>query len=95
MQEVCVRMFEPPENTPLGTVTISIGVETVQGTVCKMHTTLLSIAFCLNHWWDDYTEVTGARFAYFLFFSDTSRRSCFMVEVTQDFRYEFKEKFFL
>ncbi len=32
MLEVCVRMFEPPENTPLGTLTVSIGVETVQGT---------------------------------------------------------------
>ena len=27
-----MRMFEPPENTPLGILTISIGVETVQGT---------------------------------------------------------------
>ena len=38
MLEVCVRMFEPPENTPLGTLTVSIGVETVQGTagiVCR------------------------------------------------------------
>ena len=54
MQEVCVVMFEPPENTPLGTLTISIGVETVQGTagiVCEMHTTLLCIAFCLVHRW--------------------------------------------
>ncbi len=37
-QEVCVRMFEPPEDTPLGIFTISIGVETVQGTagiVCR------------------------------------------------------------
>ena len=29
---MCVRMFEPSENTLLGTFTISIGVETVQGT---------------------------------------------------------------
>ncbi|XP_064387537.1 uncharacterized protein LOC135335856 isoform X6 [Halichondria panicea] len=78
-QEVCVVMFEPPENTPLGTLTVSIGVETVRGTADG----------------DDYTEVTGARFAYFLFFSDTSRRSCFMVEITEDNRYEFEEQFSL
>ncbi|XP_064388167.1 uncharacterized protein LOC135336335 [Halichondria panicea] len=79
MQEVCVVMFEPPENTPLGTLTISIGVETVQGTADG----------------DDYTEVTGARFAHFLFFSDTSRRSCFMVEITEDNLYELEEQFSL
>ena len=39
--------------------------------------------------------MTGARFAHFLFFSDTSRRSCFMVEITQDNRYEFEEQFSL
>ncbi len=44
---------------------------------------------------DDYTEVTGARFAYFLFFSDTSRQSCFTVEITEDNRYEFEEQFSL
>ncbi len=36
--EVCVRMFEPPEDTALRIFTISIGVETVQGTagiVCR------------------------------------------------------------
>ncbi len=39
--------------------------------------------------------MTGARFAYFLFFSDTSRRSCFTVEITEDNRYEFEEQFSL
>ena len=39
--------------------------------------------------------MTGARFAYFLFFSDTSRRSCFIVEITEDNRYEFEEQFSL
>ena len=52
--EVCVRMFEPSDDTPVGTL-FRIGVETVQGTagiVCaEMHTTLLSIAFCLVHRW--------------------------------------------
>ncbi len=54
MLEVCVRMFEPPENTPLGTLTVSIGVETVRGTagiVCRDAVTTLSIAFCLIHRW--------------------------------------------
>ncbi len=31
MQEVCVRMFEPAEETPLGTLFVALGVETVQG----------------------------------------------------------------
>ncbi len=57
-----------------------------------MHTTLLYIAFTDG---DDYTEVTGARDAYFLFFSDTSRRSCFLVEITEDNHYEFEEQFSL
>ncbi len=39
--------------------------------------------------------MTGARFAHFLFFSDTSRRSCFTVEITEDNRYEFEEQFSL
>ncbi|XP_064387566.1 uncharacterized protein LOC135335869 isoform X2 [Halichondria panicea] len=77
--KVCVVMFEPPEDTSLGTLTVSIGVETVQGTADG----------------DDYMEVTGARFAFFLFFSDTNRRSCFMVEITEDNRYEFEEQFSL
>ena len=50
-QEVCVRMFEPAEDTPLGTLTVSIGVETVQGTagiVCTDAAILYcTIAFCL------------------------------------------------
>ncbi len=43
MLEVCVTMFEPPDDTSLETVTISIGVETVQGTagiVCRDAATL-------------------------------------------------------
>ncbi len=44
---------------------------------------------------DDYTEMTGPRDAYFLFFSDTSRRSCFMVAIPEDNRYEFEEQFSL
>ncbi len=39
--------------------------------------------------------MTGVRFAYFIFFSDTNRQSCFMVEITQDNRYEFEEQFSL
>ncbi len=39
--------------------------------------------------------MTGARFAYFLFFNDTSRQSCFTVEITEDNRYEFQEQFSL
>ncbi|XP_064387556.1 uncharacterized protein LOC135335860 isoform X4 [Halichondria panicea] len=80
MQEVCVRMFEPAEETPLGTLFVALGVETVQGSADG----------------NDYTEVTGARDAYSLLFSsDTSRRSCFMFEITDDNRYEFEEQFSL
>ena len=40
--------------------------------------------------------MTGARDAYSLLFSsDTSRRSCFMFEITDDNRYEFEEQFSL
>ncbi len=39
--------------------------------------------------------MTGARDAYFLFFSDTSRQSCFMVEITEDNRYELEDHFSL
>ena len=38
MLEVCVIMFEPLEETPIGSVSITIGVETVQGSagiVCR------------------------------------------------------------
>ncbi len=58
MLEVCTRMFEPSEETPIGSVQISIGAETVQGSagiVCRDYTyttpTLLSIAICLIHRW--------------------------------------------
>ncbi len=47
-------MFEPPEDTPLGPLTISIGVETVRGTagiVYRDAVTTLSISFCLIHRW--------------------------------------------
>ncbi len=39
--------------------------------------------------------MTGTRFAYFIFFSDTSRRNCFTVEITEDDYYEFEEQFSL
>ena len=39
--------------------------------------------------------MTGAHFAYFLFFSDTNRQSCFMVEIIEDNRYEVEEQFSL
>ncbi len=51
MLEVCVRMLEPLEDTPIGILTISIGVETVQGTagiVCTELQMLLSIAICID-----------------------------------------------
>ena len=51
MLEVCVRMLEPLEDTPIGILTISIGVETVQGTagiVCTELQMLLSIASCID-----------------------------------------------
>ena len=54
MLEVCVRMLEPLEDTPIGILTISIGVETVQGTagiVCTELQMLLSIASVLVHRW--------------------------------------------
>ena len=52
--EVCVRLFEPPEESSIGRLTIGIGVETVRGSagiVCRDAITTLSIAFCLNHRW--------------------------------------------
>ncbi len=39
--------------------------------------------------------MTGPRFAHFLFFSDTNRRSCFIVEIEDDNRREFEEQFSL
>ena len=39
--------------------------------------------------------MTGPRFAHFLFFSDTSRQSCFMVEIREDNCYEFEQQFSL
>ncbi len=55
---------------------------------------------CLLHsvWFtdgDDYTEVTGARFAFFTSFNDDNRQSCIMVEIREDERYEFEEQFSL
>ncbi len=44
--EVCVRMFEPAEESSLGSITISIGVETVRGTagiVCSDAVTTLHV----------------------------------------------------
>ncbi len=55
---VCVRMYEPSEDTPLGPLTtLDYGVETVQGSagiVCEMHTRrilhcCMSVASCLIH----------------------------------------------
>ncbi len=39
--------------------------------------------------------MTGARDAYFVSFSDTNRRSCIMVQIEEDNRYEFEEQFSL
>ena len=46
---MCVRMFEPPEESLIGRLTVDLGVETVQGTagiVCRDAATLLSI-YCI------------------------------------------------
>ncbi len=54
MLEVCVRLFEPLEETPLGTVSFDIGVETVQGSagiVCRDAYYIAVITFCLIHRW--------------------------------------------
>ncbi len=51
---MCVRMFEPPEESSIGRLTVDLGVETVRGTagiVCRDAVTTLSIAFCLIHRW--------------------------------------------
>ncbi len=51
---MCVRMFEPPEESSIGRLTVYFGVETVRGTagiVCRDAVTTLSIAFCLIHRW--------------------------------------------
>ncbi len=70
MLEVCARMFEPSEDTPLGSVFISIGAETVQGSagiVCRdLHTLLLSIVICLIHRWKWLYGTNWTR--YWLFF---------------------------
>ncbi len=60
---------------------------------CILHYYLLHLVWFTDG--DDYTEVTGPRFAHFLFFSDTSRQSCFTVEIREDNRYEFEEQFSL
>ena len=39
--------------------------------------------------------MTGARDPFFVSFNDTTRRSCFMVEIEEDNRYEFEEQFSL
>ncbi len=51
---MCVRMFEPPEESSIGRLTVDLGVETVQGTagiVCRDAVTTLSIVICLIHRW--------------------------------------------
>ncbi len=56
--EVCVRMFEPAEESSLGSITISIGVETVRGTagiVCSDAVTTLHV-YCIL--FDSQMEVT-------------------------------------
>ena len=40
-------------------------------------------------------EMTGPHFAHSVSFSNTSRRSCIMVEITEDIHYEFEEQFSL
>ncbi len=55
---------------------------------------------CLLHsvWFtdgSDYTERTGPRDAHFVSFSDMFRRSCIMVQIENDTRYEFEEQFSL
>ncbi|XP_064387828.1 uncharacterized protein LOC135336006 [Halichondria panicea] len=77
--EVCVRLFEPPEEDSIVELTIDIGVETVQGSADG----------------SDYTERTGPRDAHFVSFSDMFRRSCIMVQIENDTRYEFEEQFSL
>ena len=52
--EVCVRLFEPPEESSIGRLTVNLGVETVQGTagiMCRDAVTTLSIAFFLIYRW--------------------------------------------
>ncbi len=45
--EVCVRMFEPPEDTSLGPLTVSIGVETVQGSAGIVYVEML-LQYCMS-----------------------------------------------
>ncbi len=40
-------------------------------------------------------EMTGARDAFFVSFNDGGRRSCILVEIREDKRYEFEEQFSL
>ncbi len=54
---MCVRMFEPPEESSLGRLMVDLGVDTVRGSagiVCRDAVTTLSIAFCLIHSGSDY-----------------------------------------
>ncbi len=101
MLEVCVRMFEPSEETPIGSVQISIGVETVQGSagiVCRDYTLILHYCPLPSVWFtdgNDYTEETGPGTALLLFFTDGRRRSCIRVEIEDDDCYEFEEQFSL
>ncbi len=47
MLEVCARMFEPSEDTPLGSVSISIGAETVQGSAGIVCIGILHTVYCI------------------------------------------------
>ncbi len=54
---MCVRLFEPPEESSIGELMVGLGVETVQGTagiVCRDAVTTLFIA-CL---FDSQMEMT-------------------------------------
>ncbi len=56
MLEVCARMFEPSEDTPLGSWSISIGAETVQGSAGIVCTVEIGIFhYCL---FDSQMEMT-------------------------------------
>ncbi|XP_064387763.1 uncharacterized protein LOC135335957 isoform X2 [Halichondria panicea] len=77
--EFFIIIEDDDQESSIGELTVGLGVETVRGTADG----------------NDYTEMTGPRFAHFLSFSDTNRRSCFMVEITEDNRYELEEQFSL
>ena len=50
---MCVRMFEPPEESSIGRLTVDLGVETVQGTagIVMLLQHCMSIVICLIHRW--------------------------------------------